>query len=144
MPSPNAGNSHGNPLSLAFFLIFLAGAAAASAREAPLPPAPTRWVTDTAGFLSESTRRDLDSKLEQYGKASKHQLIVWIGQSIGDTPIEDWAVKTFKAWGIGRKELNDGLVLFILAQDRKIRIEVGYGLEPVVPDVVASRIIREI
>ena len=52
-------------------------------------------------------------------------------------------MRTFEAWKVGRKGLDDGLVLFILAQDRKLRIEVGYGLEGQMPDAIASRIIRE-
>ncbi len=53
-------------------------------------------------------------------------------------------MRTFAAWKVGRKGLDDGLVVFVLAKDRKIRIEVGYGLEEKVPDAVASRVIREV
>jgi uncharacterized protein len=69
---------------------------------------------------------------------------VWIGGTIGGAPLDDWAVKTFAAWKPGRKGSDDGIAIFVLAADRKIDIEVGYGLEGKVPDASASRIIREV
>jgi len=115
-----------------------------SAAETPIPPAPTRWVTDTAGFMSADAVRSLDSQLEAYERSSGHQLLVYIGKTTGGVPIEDWAVKAFQAWKIGRKGLDDGLALFIMSEDRRLRIEVGYGLEGQVPDAMASRIISEV
>jgi uncharacterized protein len=88
--------------------------------------------------------QQLDARLEAYEQQTHHQLIVWIGKSIGDDSIEDWSARVFKAWGIGQKGMNDGLALFVMVDDRKLRFEVGYGLEGPVPDVIASRIIREI
>jgi len=116
----------------------------AHAEEAPIPPTPTSWVTDRAGLLSPQTTNELDQRLQAYEKATGHQVVVWIGHSIGDTPLDDWAVRTFKEWTIGRKGFDDGLVMFVLADDRKIDIEVGYGLEDRVPDAVASRVIRDV
>ncbi|HZA51698.1 MAG TPA: TPM domain-containing protein [Myxococcaceae bacterium] len=107
------------------------------------PPAPSRWVTDTVGFISENTRRGLDARLERYERDTGRQVIVWIGGSLGDEVLEDWAARTFEAWGIGAKGKDDGVALFVFARDRKLRIEVGYGLEDVLPDLIASRIIQE-
>jgi uncharacterized protein len=118
--------------------------AAAVAAAAPIPAAPTRWVTDTAGFMSEAARAALDAKLEGYERATGHQVVVWIGKTIGGADLADWAVRTFAAWRVGRKGLDDGIAMFVLADDRKIDIEVGYGLEDRVPDAIASRIIREV
>lgn len=112
--------------------------------ETPIPPPPTEWVTDTAHFLSPATVDALNARLAGYQQATGHQLIVYIAPTTGDDPIEDWAVKAFQQWKVGRKGLDDGLALFILAQDHKMRIEVGYGLEGVVPDVIAFRIIDEV
>jgi len=109
-----------------------------------IPPSPTRWVTDNAGFLSEGARREIDARLEAYEQQTGRQFLVWIDRTTGDVPIEDFAVRAFKAWGVGRSGKDDGLVLFVMAEDRKARFEVGYGLEPVFPDVLASRVIREI
>jgi uncharacterized protein len=107
------------------------------------PPAPTRWVTDGVGFLSAPTRQQLDQRLEAYQARTGHQVIVWIGGSLGGDDLETWAAKTFAAWGIGRKGHDDGAALFILAQDRRMRIEVGYGLEGQLTDLEAAAILRD-
>jgi len=110
---------------------------------AQAPPRPVRWVTDATGFLSEGARRSLDRQLESYERQSGHQLLVWIGQTTDGVPLEDFTVRAFADWKVGRKGLDDGLVLFIFPGDQTLRIEVGYGLEGQVPDAIASRIIRE-
>jgi uncharacterized protein len=110
---------------------------------AEVPAAPARWVTDAAGFLSAGARDELDGRLEAYQRQSGHQLLLWIGPTTGDVPLEDFTVSAFAAWKVGREGLDDGLVLFVFADDRKLRVEVGYGLEGEVPDAVASRILRE-
>jgi uncharacterized protein len=69
---------------------------------------------------------------------------VWIAPTIGEASIEDFAVRSFEAWRVGRKGIDDGLILFVFPQDRLLRIEVGYGLEDRVPDAIASRIVREV
>src|SRR5215471_14968544 len=115
-----------------------------NAAETPIPPVPTRWVTDTANFMSPPAASALDSRLQAYEQSTGHQLIVYIGQTTGDAPIEDWAVRAFANWKVGRKGIDDGLVLFIMAADRKLRFEVGYGLEPTVPDAIAARVINQV
>jgi uncharacterized protein len=112
--------------------------------ETPIPEPPTQWVTDNANFLSAEAVQSLNARLAAYQRTTGHQLIVYIAPTTGDAPIEDWAVRAFAKWKIGRKGLDDGLALFIMPQDRKMRIEVGYGLEPVVPDAIASRVINEV
>ncbi len=128
-------------------ILALAGALAGlcAAAQPEIPPAPQRWATDEAGFLARQTVEALDARLENYERQTGHQVLVWIGRTLGGNAVlEDWAVKTFEAWKVGRKGLDDGLVLFIFAEDRKIRIEVGYGLEDKVPDIYAYRIINNI
>ncbi len=110
----------------------------------PVPPSPTDWVTDTASFLSEPNRQALNTRLGTYERVSGHQVLVWVGKTTGETPLEDWTVRAFQAWRVGRKGLDDGLVLFVFADDRKVRIEVGYGLEGQVPDALASRIVNDV
>jgi len=135
--------------TLVFLALAVALAGTASVRlhaaQNAIPPAPERWATDTAGFLSRQTVASLDARLENYEKATGHQVLVWIGPTLGENQVlEEWAVRTFEAWKVGRRGLDDGLVLFILAGDRKIRIEVGYGLEDKVPDAYAYRVINNI
>jgi uncharacterized protein len=123
----------------------LAGVALAACEAyADVPAAPTRWVTDSATFLSEGTRQELDGQLEAYERQTGHQVLVWIGRTTGNVPLEDFTVRAFAAWHVGRKGLDDGLVLFVFSDDKKLRVEVGYGLEGQVPDAIAARIIREV
>jgi uncharacterized protein len=122
--------------------VVLALAAPAWAQQVAIPPAPTQWVTDNVGLLSSGTRDSLNQRLENYEHTTGHQIIVWIGNTTGDTPLEEWTINAFTAWKIGRKGLDDGAVLFLFALDRKVRIEVGYGLEPVLTDAISSEIIR--
>ena len=117
---------------------------AARAADFVAPPTPTQWVTDTAGLLSPAARDRLNQGLEAYERRTGHQVLVWIGASTGDVPFEEFAVKSFEKWKPGRAGKDDGLVFFLSTQDRKIKIEVGYGLEPFVTDLTCSRIIREV
>ncbi|HZL20396.1 MAG TPA: TPM domain-containing protein, partial [Polyangia bacterium] len=119
----------------------LGGAVARAAT--PIPDAPTHWVTDRAAFLSPSVTGQLDARLDAYARQTGHQLLVYIDHTTGGDPIEDWAARAFQHWRVGRKGIDDGVVLFIFSDDHHLRIEVGYGLEGAVPDAVASRIINE-
>jgi uncharacterized protein len=132
-------------VSVAVLAALAAGAHAASVSSPSggTPPAPTRWVTDEPGFLTPATREALDGRLEAYERATGHQVIVWIGRTLGGDALEPWAARAFKAWGIGRKGQDDGAALFIFTDDRKARIEVGYGLEDKLPDIEAARIMRD-
>jgi uncharacterized protein len=124
--------------------LLLASAATASVRaETPIPPAPERWVTDHAGFLSPATAAALDARLGAYARDTGHQVLVYIDHTTGGVPIEDWAVRAFQRWRVGGKGIDDGVALFVFADDRRLRIEVGYGLEDRIPDVRAKRIIEE-
>ncbi len=124
--------------------VLLAWALAFAIAQTPIPAAPSRWVTDTANFMSGQAAQSLDSRLEAYERSTGHQLIVFIGMTTGNAPIDDWAVRAFETWKVGRKGIDDGLVLFIMSADRRLRFEVGYGLEGQVPDAIASRIINEV
>ena len=110
------------------FRSFLCLWALAVGLSAQVPSAPTQFVTDRAGFLQEATRRELSLKLEAVQQKTGHQIIVYIQPSTGGIPIEDFTVNAFKAWKVGSTQLNDGAALFIFPADRKMRIEVGYGL----------------
>jgi len=125
--------------------MLLAGLAGkALGQSTDVPRSPDRWVTDKAGFLSAATVDELDSRLEAFERTTGRQIIVYIDKTTGGTPLEEWASKAFQAWKVGRKGLDDGLAVFIMAEDRKVRVEVGYGLEELVPDITAGRIINDI
>ncbi|MBK8574107.1 MAG: TPM domain-containing protein [Holophagaceae bacterium] len=111
--------------------------------QAATPPPPVRWVTDGSSLLSPSMKDTLDQRLRAYQAGTGHQVLVWIGEGTGGDPLEDWTVRAFAAWKVGRKGLDDGLVLFVFTGDQKVRLEVGYGLEGQMPDILASQIIRE-
>lgn len=130
--------------ALALLIVMSVSASAAQPAEVTIPPAPERWATDTAGLLSAGTLQQADRALEQFEQSTGNQVLLWIGRTTGDVPIEDWAVRAFAAWKVGRTGLDNGLILFVFADDRALRIEVGYGLESQVPDAVASRIINEV
>jgi uncharacterized protein len=124
-------------------LALLAAPAARAHAETPIPAAPTRWVTDVAGFLSPQKAQALDERLGRYATDTGHQVLVYVDRTTGGVPIEDWAARAFARWKVGRKGIDDGLVLFIFGDDRHLRLEVGYGLEPQVTDLIASHIISD-
>lgn len=108
-----------------------------------IPPRPTDYVTDYAGVLSTQTARRIHTELQTYEQTTKHHVIVWVGQTTGDTPLEDWTIRAAKRWKVGRQGVDDGAILFFFMRDRKVRIEVGYGLESALPDASAGEIIRD-
>lgn len=107
---------------------------AVAATAVPSPPTPTAYVTDTQSVLSAQTVQSLDAELAAYERATGHQIVVYVGDTTGDEPLEQWTVDTAERWGIGHRGHDDGAVLFVLMKDRKVRIEVGYGLEPSLTD----------
>ena len=106
--------------------------------ERPNPPV---LVTDLAGVLSPEQKQALENKLVAFDDASSNQIAVVILPTLEDNPIEEYANKLFRTWGIGNKKSRNGVLLLIAIQDKKIRIEVGYGLEGALPDITANSII---
>lgn len=141
-PPSHLGPLAGAATALPFLLLLSATRALAVGN--PIPAAPTAWVTDSAAFVSDNAREELNARLRAAEARFGHQVLVWIGRTTAGDPIEDWAARAFAAWRVGRRGLDDGVVLFIMRDDRKIRIEVGYGLEERLPDARASAIIREV
>lgn len=109
----------------------------------PLPPSPVKYVTDTAGVLSPATVSSLNAKLENYEKETSNQVVVYLMPEVpSDYAMEDFTQRTFASWGVGQKEKNNGVVLFVFPKSRKMRIEVGYGLEGALPDARSKQIIE--
>jgi uncharacterized protein len=108
----------------------------------PLPPKPADYVEDTAGILRPATRSALARQLAQFERDTSNQVLVATFPKVpADYAMEDFTQRTAAAWGVGQKERDNGVVLFIFPQDRKMRIEVGYGLEGAIPDATAKSII---
>lgn len=105
-------------------------------------PNPPRLVNDAAGVLSKEQVEILEQKLVALDDSTSNQVAVVLIRSLEDYPIEEYANKLFREWGIGNKKTNNGVLLIAAIDDRKVRIEVGYGLEGAIPDIVANNIIR--
>src|SRR6185369_14328797 len=121
--------------------ITLLTANAASALDCPPPP--TQHYTDKAALLDSAQADALDRKLADFEQSSGAQFIIYILPSIEGDAIERFTVDCAQKWGVGQKKYNNGLVLFVFVKERKVRWEVGYGLEGAIPDAFSSRVIRE-
>ena len=120
-------------------LLWAIGAHAAPPKFPPL----TGRVVDTASVLPANTVAALTEKLAALEKSTGIQLVVATVPSLNDVPIEDYGVQLLRTWGIGQKGKNTGAILIVAPNDRKVRVEVGYGLEPVLTDALNSVIIQE-
>ncbi|HSP13536.1 MAG TPA: TPM domain-containing protein [Thermoanaerobaculia bacterium] len=116
---------------------------ATSAFALDCPPAPTQWYADKANLLDASQAEALNRKLHDFEQQSGAQFIIYVLPSLEGDSIERFTVDCAQKWGVGQKKYDNGLVLFVFVQDRKIRIEVGYGLEGTVTDAYSSRVIRD-
>lgn len=114
----------------------------AVAQEVPVPDI-KGWVTDQTGTLDASTVSQLNALLADLEKRKGAQVAVLMVPTTGEDTIESYARRVFDQWRIGREKVDDGILLVVAKDDRRLRIEVGYGLEGAVPDLVAGRIIRE-
>lgn len=99
-------------------------------------------VNDQAGMLSAPAREALEAKLKAFETATGHQAAVLTLNSLEGEALEDYSLKVARTWNLGRKGQNDGILFLIAKNDRKLRIEVGHGLEGSLPDALAGRIIQ--
>lgn len=117
--------------------------AASTAVALEVPPTPTTWVSDHAGVLGSDARSRIDARLQALEQRTGHQVIAALFQSLEGESLEDFTVRCAEAWKVGRKGLDDGLIFFAFVGDRRMRLEVGYGLEDKVPDLIARRLLAE-
>lgn len=109
-----------------------------------MPPAPELYFNDYAGVTTGNTASQLNQTLENFEKESSNQFIVAVFPKMqSDSSIEDYTVRVARAWKVGQKDVNNGVVLFVFVQDRKMYIQVGYGLEGKLPDATCKRIIED-
>lgn len=107
-------------------------------------PRGTGWVNDTAKVLTEHARSELEAKLAAYERQSTHEIALLTVPTTGGRPIEEYALAVARDWKLGKPGKNDGALLVIAVQDRKLRIEVGRGLEGELTDLMSGRIIRDV
>ena len=127
----------------ALFWLWVAACGAWAAADLVPLPALTARVTDQTGTLTAVQIAQLEAALSELERAKGAQLVVLIAPSTQPESIEGFGIRLAEAWKIGRKGVDDGIILIVAKNDRAVRIEVGYGLEGVIPDVVAKRIIEE-
>jgi len=130
-------------LRLAISLSICLGLLLESASAAVESPKPEGWVTDRAGFLDVTTRNQLERLLAEVERKSGVEIAVVTLPTLAGRSVEEVAVELFQAWGIGKKGKDEGVLLLVARNERKIRIEVGYGLEGTIPDGLAGEIIRD-
>jgi uncharacterized protein len=99
-----------------------------------LPAKPTDYISDYAGVLSDQTKSELDQLLYQVDTQAHAQIAVVTIKSLDDASVEEFANELFKKWGVGAKGTDRGILMLFSIQDRKRWIEVGYGLEGILPD----------
>jgi len=128
--------------SIGLTLVALFTCLLVSSQEVLPRPEPPRLVTDQAGVLSEAEKSALEQKLVAFDDSTSNQIAVVLIKTLNDRPVEEYATKLFRTWGIGNKKTNNGVLLLIAVDDKKIKIETGYGLEGAIPDIIADDIIR--
>ncbi len=107
-----------------------------------IPPAPRDHFNDYAGIVSPAVARQLNDELTQFERSTSNQIVVAIFPHMqSDSSIEDYTVRVAEAWGVGQRDKKNGAVLFVFSQDRKLFIQVGYGLEGVLPDALCKQIV---
>ncbi len=108
------------------------------------PGSPQGYVTDFAGIISEPVEKELEAKLSALEKSDSTQIAVVTVSSLEEDVIENYAVELFSEWGIGKKDIDNGVLLLVAPHERKVRIEVGYGLEGALTDLESHQIINTI
>jgi uncharacterized protein len=134
-------------LALIIALLFSVCAFAQIDKIVPPRPSPPKLVNDIADELTDEQEHALERKLVAYDDSTSNQIAIVIlptitGKDGQEYPIEDVALKILRDWGVGNQKNNNGIVILAAIQERKLRIEVGYGLEGAIPDMIAKSIIE--
>lgn len=133
----------GRGLLIAVLGLFLTLAVVASSRAEPAYPALSGRVVDAANVLPPATEQALTTRLADLETRTGRQLVVATVPSLGGYEIEEYATGLFRAWGLGQRARNDGVLLVVAPTERRVRVEVGYGLEGVLTDALSGRIIQQ-
>src|SRR5215468_4494965 len=121
-------------IALAIVILFAISGHAAEV----IPPKPAGYFNDYAGVVSKETAYRFNEQLAQFERDTSNQVVVAVFPKMqSDSDIADYTQRVAQAWGVGQKERRNGVVLFVFIQDRKMFIQVGYGLEGALPDATA-------
>ena len=137
-----AASPHRSRLLMAGLMLWLTSLVAFAQELAPIPPL-TSPVIDTTGTIDIATRQQLESQALALQQRKGSQLQVLMVPTTQPEDIAQYAVRAVEAWKIGRKGVDDGVLLVVAKDDRRVRIEVGYGLEGAIPDATSERVIQE-
>ncbi len=136
---------------LTLLLVLLAGAAALPAATYTVDEVPdvhradrTRFVADPDGYVDAASRAAIDATLADIrSRTTAEPMVAVVGSIPSDTDIDTYATELFERWGLGKQDRDNGLLIVVAVDDRRMAIRPGYGLEGVLPDIVCGRIIRE-
>src|SRR5438552_14498476 len=121
-------------LVAAFFALLATKSQAAEV----VPPKPDRYFNDYAGIVSRSAALRFNEELAQFERETSDQVVVAVFPKMqSDSDVADYAQRVAQGWAVGQKERRNGVVLFVFIQDHKISIQVDYGLEGALPDIIA-------
>ncbi len=108
-----------------------------------VPSVPDEWVLDEAQVLSEDTETEINRQLKQFEAETSTQILVVTLQDLKGYTIEEVALKIGREWGVGQEEFDNGIVFLIAPNEQEARIEVGRGLEGIMPDTIAYAILEK-
>jgi uncharacterized protein len=131
-------------ISVLLVLVFCFAGFLSSQAEDVRFPSPAGFVNDHAGVLSPGIKSQLEGVLTQFERKTGAEIAVLTVNSTQPLTIEQYAVELFQKWGIGKKGKDNGILILVAAGDRKVRIEVGYGLEGAVTDLQSKMIIEDL
>lgn len=129
------------PAIICGFLLFFLLAGGTQALEVPQL---RHHVNDYAGMLTAPTARELETTLADLEKTDSTQIIILTIPTLAGETLEEFSIKVAESWRIGQREVDNGVIIVLAKQERKIRIEVGRGLEGKLTDLVSGRILREV
>lgn len=116
----------------------------AAAQRYDFPPRPSGPVLDQANMLSGGEKQQLARKLTAYEDTSSTAIVVVTLSSLDGAPIDDYAISLGRAWGVGQEDKDNGVVVLVSKNDRKMFIATGYGVEGALPDAIANRIVERV
>ena len=132
----------GRPI-LALCATWLCATAALAQSLQPVPPLERR-VTDLTGTLAPAEQQQLEERLARFEQQKGSQVAVLLVPTTAPETIEEYGIRVAEQWKLGRQGVDDGALLLVAVEDRALRIEVGYGLEGVMPDAIAKRIVSDV